>query len=63
VKEPLEMIAKTLVDNPDRVQVRAVEGEEATVPELRVHPSDLGKMIGRQGRMVESMRIILARWA
>jgi predicted RNA-binding protein YlqC (UPF0109 family) len=63
VKELLEMIAKALVDNPDRVQVRAVEGEEATVLELRVHPSDLGKVIGRQGRMAESMRIILARWA
>jgi len=60
VKELLEMIAKALVDNPDRVQVRAVEGEEAIVLELRVHPSDLGKVIGRQGRMAESMRIILA---
>ena len=53
------MIAKALVDNPDRVQVRPVEGEETTVLELRVHPSDLGKVIGRQGRMAESMRIIL----
>jgi predicted RNA-binding protein YlqC (UPF0109 family) len=59
VKELLEMIAKALVDNPDRVQVRAVEGEETTVLELRVHPNDLGKVIGRQGRMAESMRIIL----
>jgi predicted RNA-binding protein YlqC (UPF0109 family) len=59
VKELLEMIAKALVENPDRVQVRAVEGEETTVLELRVHPSDLGKVIGRQGRMAESMRIIL----
>ena len=59
MKELLEMIAKALVDNPDRVQVRAVEGEEATVIELRVHPSDLGKVIGRQRRMAESMRIIL----
>jgi predicted RNA-binding protein YlqC (UPF0109 family) len=53
------MIAKALVDNPDQVQVRAIEGEEVTVLELRVHPSDLGKVIGRQGRMAESMRIIL----
>jgi predicted RNA-binding protein YlqC (UPF0109 family) len=59
VKEVLEMIAMALVDNPDLVQVRAVEGEEAIVLELRVHPSDLGKVIGRQGRMAESMRIIL----
>ena len=59
MKELLEMIAKALVDNPDRVQVRAVEGEETTVLELHVHPNDLGKVIGRQGRMAESMRIIL----
>jgi len=59
VKELLEMIAKALVDNPDLVQVLAVEGEETTVLELRVHPNDLGKVIGRQGRMAESMRIIL----
>ena len=59
MKELLEMIAKALVDNPDRVQVRAVEGEETTVLELRVHPNHLGKVIGRQGRMAESMRIIL----
>jgi predicted RNA-binding protein YlqC (UPF0109 family) len=59
MKELLEAIAKALVDNPDQVQVRAIEGEEVTVLELRVHPNDLGKVIGRQGRMAESMRIIL----
>ena len=59
MKELLEMIAKALVNNPDQVQVRVIEGEEVIVFELRVHPSDLGKVIGRQGRMAESMRIIL----
>ena len=59
MKELLESIAKALVDNPDQVQVRAIEGEEVTVLELRVHPSDLGKVIGRQGRMADSIRIIL----
>ncbi len=59
MKELLVAIAKVLVDNPDQVQVRAIEGEEVTVLELRVHPSDLGKVIGRQGRMAESIRIIL----
>jgi uncharacterized protein len=59
MKELLETIAKALVDNPDQVQVRAIEGEQVTVLELRVHPSDLGRVIGRQGRMVESIRIIL----
>ena len=47
------------MDNPDQVQVRAIEGEEVTVLELRVHPSDVGKVIGRQGRIAESIRIIL----
>jgi predicted RNA-binding protein YlqC (UPF0109 family) len=59
MKELLEAIAKALVDNPDQVQVRAIEGEEVTVLELRVHPSDIGKVIGRQGRMAASIRIIL----
>jgi len=60
VRELLETIAKVLVDNPDEVQVRAVEGEQVTVLELRVHPNDLGKVIGRQGRMADSIRTILA---
>jgi predicted RNA-binding protein YlqC (UPF0109 family) len=47
------------VDHPDQVQVRAVEGEQVTVLELRVHPEDLGKVIGRQGRTAKSMRTIL----
>jgi predicted RNA-binding protein YlqC (UPF0109 family) len=59
MKELLEGIARALVDNTDQVQVRIIEGEEVTVLELRVHPSDLGKVIGRQGRMAESIRIIL----
>jgi hypothetical protein len=47
------------VDNPDQVQVRAIEGEQVTVFELRVHPSDLGKVIGRQGRTTKSILTIL----
>ena len=60
MKELLEAIARALVDNPDQVQVRAIEGEQVTVLELRVHPSDLGKVIGRHGRMADSIRTILA---
>jgi hypothetical protein len=59
MKELVEAIAKALVDNPDQVEVRAIEGEQVTVLELRVHPSDLGKVIGRQGRTAKSMRTIL----
>jgi uncharacterized protein len=60
MKELIEAIAKALVDHPEQVQVRVVEGEQVTILELRVHPEDLGKVIGRQGRTVESMRTILA---
>jgi predicted RNA-binding protein YlqC (UPF0109 family) len=59
MKELVEAIAKALVDNPDQVQVRAIEGEQVTVFELRVHPTDLGKVIGRQGRTAKSIRTIL----
>jgi hypothetical protein len=59
MRELIEAIAKALVDNPDQVTVRAVEGEQVTVLELRVHPSDLGKVIGKQGRTARSIRTIL----
>ena len=60
MKELVEAIAKALVDIPDQVQVRAIEGEQVTVFELRVAPSDLGKVIGRQGRTAEAIRSILS---
>jgi hypothetical protein len=59
MKELIEAIAKALVDNPAQVSVQAVEGEQVTVLELRVHPSDLGKVIGKQGRTARSIRTIL----
>ena len=59
MKEREDAIAKALVDNPDQVQVRAIEGEQVTVFELRVHASDLGKVIGRQGRTAQAIRTIL----
>jgi predicted RNA-binding protein YlqC (UPF0109 family) len=59
MKELIEEIAKALVDNSEQVVVRAVEGEQVTVLELRVHPSDLGKVIGKQGRTARSIRTIL----
>lgn len=59
MKDLVEAIAKALVDHPDQVQVRAVEGEQVTVLELRVDPTDLGKVIGRQGRTAKSIRTIL----
>lgn len=55
----VEEIAKALVDEPEQVQVSAVEGEQTTVLELRVAPNDLGKVIGKQGRTARSIRTIL----
>jgi cardiolipin synthase len=59
----LEAIARALVDNPDQVQVRAIEGKQVIVLELRVHPSDVGKVIGREGRMAAAIRTSSAQWA
>ena len=59
MKELIEMIAKALVDKPDEVSVRAIDGEQSTVLELRVAPDDLGKVIGKQGRTARSIRTLL----
>ena len=59
MKELVEAIAKALVDKPEDVQVKAVEGEQVTVLEMRVHPTDLGKVIGRQGRTAKAIRTLL----
>ncbi len=59
MKQLIEDIAKALVDIPDDVSVRMVEGEQVTVLELKVAPSDLGKVIGKQGRTARSIRTIL----
>ena len=58
MKELVEAIAKALVDNSDQIQVRAIEGEQVTVFELRVHANDLGKVIGRHGRTAQAIRTI-----
>jgi len=59
MKELIELIAKSLVDYPDEVKVKEVEGDQTTVLELRVADGDLGKVIGRQGRTARAMRTIL----
>ncbi len=59
MKHLIEDIAKALVDIPEEVSVREVEGEQVTVLELKVAPSDLGKVIGKQGRTARSIRTIL----
>lgn len=59
MKELVEAIARALVDHPEEVAVKAIEGEQVTVLELRVAPDDLGKVIGRQGRTAKSIRTLL----
>jgi len=59
LKELVEFMAKSLVDDPDSVQVNEVVGEQTTVVELKVAKEDLGKVIGKQGRTARSMRTIL----
>jgi uncharacterized protein len=59
MKQLIEDIAKALVDIPDEVSVSEVSGEQVTVLELKVAPSDLGKVIGKQGRTARSIRTIL----
>ncbi|MBZ5624624.1 MAG: KH domain-containing protein [Acidobacteriia bacterium] len=59
MKQLIEDIAKALVDIPEEVSVREVSGEQVTVLELKVAPSDLGKVIGKQGRTARSIRTIL----
>ncbi len=59
MKELVTEIARALVDIPEQVSVREVEGEQVTVLELRVAPSDLGKVIGKQGRTARSIRTLL----
>ena len=59
LKEVIETIAKALVDAADEVTVREIDGDQATVLELKVAPGDLGKVIGKQGRTARAMRTLL----
>ncbi len=59
MKALVESMARALVDSPDEVSVKEVEGERTTVFELRVATSDLGKVIGKQGKTARAMRTIL----
>ena len=59
VKELITYVAQSLVDNPEAVSIAEVEGEHTSVLELRVAKEDLGKVIGKQGRIAKAMRIVL----
>lgn len=59
MKGLLEVIAKSLVDNPDEVVVTEKETENGLVLELKVAPSDMGKVIGKQGRIAKAIRSVV----
>jgi len=59
LKELIEYVAKSLVDMPDQVEVTEISGEQTTVIELKVDKTDLGKVIGKQGRTARALRTIL----
>lgn len=59
MKELLEVIAKNLVDHPEQVTVTEVQGERSLVLELKVAPEDMGKVIGKQGRIAKAIRSVV----
>ena len=59
MKELVEVIARALVDNPDEVVVTETEKEGGTFIELKVAPSDMGKVIGKQGRIAKAIRLVM----
>ena len=59
MKELVEVIAKSLVDYPDEVQVTETENDKAVVLELKVAQSDMGKVIGKQGRIAKAIRSVV----
>lgn len=60
LKELVQTVARALVDEPDAVEVREVEGEHHSVVELKVAKGDIGKVIGKDGKTAQSMRLIVA---
>ena len=59
MKELVEVIAKSLVDNPNEVRVNEVQGEKSLILQLKVAPEDMGKVIGKQGRVAKAIRTVV----
>ncbi len=58
-KDLVEYMVKSLVDNPDQVEIREIEGEKSTILELKVTKEDIGKVIGKHGRIARAIRTII----
>ena len=63
MKDLLLYIAKSLVDNPDAVSVTEIPGDDELTLQLRVAPEDMGKVIGRQGRIAKEIRTVVRSYA
>ena len=59
MKELLEIIAKALVDNPDEVSINEIQGDKSVILELKVSKDDMGKVIGKQGRIAKAIRTVM----
>ncbi|MBB6622985.1 KH domain-containing protein [Clostridium gasigenes] len=59
MKELVEVIARSLVDNPSEVSVNELQGEQSIILELKVAPEDMGKVIGKQGRIAKAIRTVV----
>ena len=59
MEELVRYIASTLVDHPEQVQVKTVDNPESTIIELSVGPDDMGKVIGKQGRIAKAIRTVM----
>lgn len=57
--ELVEFIAKSLVENPDQVEVKEIEGTQSIIIELKVAPEDMGRVIGKQGRIAKTIRTVV----
>jgi predicted RNA-binding protein YlqC (UPF0109 family) len=60
VKDLIEYVVKTLVDHPDELRIAEIEGERTIVFELRCHPDDVGKVIGKSGKTVGALRTLIS---
>ena len=63
MKEMLEMLVKDLVDNPDKIEITEKEDGKSTTLELRVDQSDMGKVIGKQGKIAKAIRVLMKAYA